>query len=55
MSTREEDIKKARGERIEKHRQDLHDLLIKRDLIKKDAFKSIEEQKINQLKGELSV
>ncbi len=53
MNDRSEAMEIARKARIEQYKQELHDLLIKRNLIKKDAIKDIEEQKINHLKSQL--
>ena len=50
---KEEEMKAARKARIESYRQDLHDLLVKRDLIKKDALKELETQKITHLSSQL--
>jgi hypothetical protein len=53
MQQREESVKEARRVRIEEHRQELHDLLIKRDLIKKEVLKELEDGKITQIKSQL--
>jgi hypothetical protein len=50
----EEEMKAARKARIESYRGDLRAVLLKRDLIKKDAIKTLEEQKINHLKAQIS-
>lgn len=52
--TREEAMRSARKARIESYRKDIRALLLARDLIKKDAVKVLEDQKIAHITNEIN-
>lgn len=51
---REKALHEARLARIAQSRHDLHELLVSRDLIRKEGMRAVEEQKIAAITNELT-